>query len=370
VRSKTFALAAVMLLVASAGIVAMTPTATAAQSGDFTYTVINGNEVEITDYTGSSSSVTIPGTIDGKPVTSIGEHAFHVKAYEDGWEGITSITLPDSIRIIKDYAFYSLEDLRSINIPDGVISIGYYAIASTAITSVTLPDSLTHLGDRAFSYCESLTSVVIPGSLTSIGNSVFRSCKSLTSIVIPDSVTSIGDWAFAYSGLSSVTVGNGVTSIGTGAFRDCKSLASITFHGSAPSVGADVFTGSSSVVVRYHQGAAGFTSPTWNGVPSQAINPIQYTAPTGNLAAGTYWSHQLSTTPGVSITVSGAGTSWIQVGEGMIYGVPPSDGEYEVTVLMTAPNHISQEQTFTLTVVPELVLTNSPAAGAIAYVVG
>ena len=362
-----FTLTAVMLLVASAGIVAMTPTATAAQSGDFTYTVINGNEVEITDYTGSSLSVTIPGTIDGKPVTSIGERAFFVSSYDDGWDGITSITLPDSIRIIKDYAFYSLDDLRSINIPDGVISIGAYGLADTAITSVTLPDSLTHLGDRSFSNCDSLTSIVIPDSVTSIGNSVFRSCDSLTSIVIPDSVTSIGNWAFERSGLSSVTVGNGVTSIGAGAFRECTSLTSITFHGSAPSVGDEVFKGSNNVVVRYHQGAAGFTSPTWNGVPSQAINPIQYTAPTGNLAAGTYWSHQLSTTPGVSITVSGAGTSWIQVDSGRLSGTPPSAGVYEVSVLLTAPNHISQSQSFTLNVVPELVLTNSPAAGAIIY---
>lgn len=53
----------------------------------------------------------------------------------------------------------------------------------------------------------------------------------------------------------------------------------------------------------------------------------------------------------------------------MVSGVPPTAGVYEVSVLLTAPNHISQSKSFTLNVVPQLVLTNSPAAGAIAYVV-
>ena len=121
----------------------------------------------------------------------------------------------------------------------------------------------------------------------------------------------------------------------------------------------------------------GTTRVTESTVPTKDVtlraewspNIIQYTAPAGNLAAGTYWSHQLSTTPGVSITVSGAGTSWIQVNGGMLSGVPPSAGVYEVSVTLTAPNYLSQSQSFTLNVVPKLEVTNNPAAGAIAYVV-
>jgi len=121
----------------------------------------------------------------------------------------------------------------------------------------------------------------------------------------------------------------------------------------------------------------GTTRVTESTVPTKDVtlraewspNIIQYTAPAGNLAAGTYWSHQLSTTPDVSITVSGAGTSWITVNGGMLSGVPPSAGVYEVSVTLTAPNYLSQSQSFTLNVVPKLEVTNNPAAGAIAYVV-
>ena len=41
-----------------------------------TYSIVNGAEVQITGYQGQPSSVTIPSTIDGLPVTSIGYCAF------------------------------------------------------------------------------------------------------------------------------------------------------------------------------------------------------------------------------------------------------------------------------------------------------
>ena len=67
-----------------------------------------------------------------------------------------------------------------------------------SLTSVTIPDSVTSIGDYAFKGCTSLTSVTIGDSVTSIGNSAFRYCSSLTSVTIPDSVTSIGSYAFDY----------------------------------------------------------------------------------------------------------------------------------------------------------------------------
>ncbi len=47
------------------------------QAQDYTYTTNDDNTITITGYTGSGGDVTIPDTINGLPVTSIGSYAFY-----------------------------------------------------------------------------------------------------------------------------------------------------------------------------------------------------------------------------------------------------------------------------------------------------
>ena len=130
--------------------------ASAETSGDFEYSVDSGN-VKITGYTGPGGSVNIPATIDGKPVTSIGEYAF---AY---CSGLTSITIPNSVTSIGNYAFAGCPELTSITIPSSVTSIGNYAFGNcSGLTSITIPSSVTSIGNYAFGKCSGLKTIYIP----------------------------------------------------------------------------------------------------------------------------------------------------------------------------------------------------------------
>ena len=114
-----------------------TSTASADNSGDFTYSVIDGGTaVEITGYSGSSESVVIPSSIGDLPVTGIGDHLF-----ED--TDLTSVTLPSNVTSIGDWAFCGCTKLSSVTMPDDVKSIG-----NGNVHGMHQPDLRYHTGQR------------------------------------------------------------------------------------------------------------------------------------------------------------------------------------------------------------------------------
>ena len=60
------------------------------------------------------------------------------------------------------------------------------------LKSITIPDSVTEIDEYAFSGCQNLKQVVLPRNLKSIGFEAFCDCNSLESITIPDGVERIG----------------------------------------------------------------------------------------------------------------------------------------------------------------------------------
>ena len=261
-----------------------TATVTYKEKGDDVGTFINdcSGDVDI------PSEVTYNG--DTYSVTSIGHGAFY------GCKGITSVTIPNSVKTIVSYAFMGCDGITSITIPASVTSIGYVAFRGCSkLSSLIIGKSVISIGDVAFAGCNGLTSIVvesdntvydsrdncnaiiktkenemilgcinttIPNSVTSlvgafhdvynltsitIPNSVrhiddFRGCNGLTSIDIPNSVTSIGPGAFwGCNGLTSVDIPNSVTTIGGSAFAYCSKLESVNLPENLAYLGKDAF---------------------------------------------------------------------------------------------------------------------------------
>lgn len=274
-------------------------TVSALKSGKYTYTVISG-KATINDCDDSiSGNITLPSTLDGYPIISIGESAFC------DCRNLTSVTIPNSVTSIGDYAFQDCTSLTSIVIPDGVTSIGTWAFYNTAYYNntnnwvddvlyigdhlikcqmsksgtCTIKDSTKTIADSAFESCFRLTSIIvnkdnqyysndengvlfnkdktellrcppgtkifsytIPDSVASIGGSAFENCSGLVSITIPNNVTSIGPSAFRYcDGLINITIPNNVTSISDWTFYSCDNLRGITIPNSVISIGFFAF---------------------------------------------------------------------------------------------------------------------------------
>lgn len=122
-------------------------------------------------------------------------------------------TLEQNVEFDESTTFTSLKrNVKKVTIPTSVTIIGDGAFYEyTGLESITIPDSVTSIGREVFSGCTSLASITIPDSVTSIRNNVFSRCTSLASITLPDSVTSIGGYVFA----------------------DCTSLADIYYTGTS-----------------------------------------------------------------------------------------------------------------------------------------
>lgn len=131
-----------------------------------------------------------------------------------------SLTIPDGVTAISDYAFYNCAALTGVTIPAGVKTIGRNAFGGcSGLTSLTINDGVKDIGYGAFANCTELTSVTIPSSVENIGKSAFEQCKSLTNVIISDGVKSIDDRAFStWSKDLTITIPVSVVKIGYSAF--------------------------------------------------------------------------------------------------------------------------------------------------------
>ena len=201
-------------------------------------------------------------------------------SYIGPFSGITTVNIHNDTKFIHSNTFCDCTFLKSITIPEGVTSIGDFAFyRCSSLTNVTIPDSVTIMGDYAFAWCESLAGITIPNGVSFVGNCAFSGCANLVSVVTGDGVTYIGYLAFSdCSSLESVTIGRSVNSIDYNVFYNCTSLINIEANpnnGSYTSINGNLYSKNVKVLIQYAVGKKdiSFTIPdSVNYIESMAFS--------------------------------------------------------------------------------------------------
>lgn len=285
----------------------------------------NGRTVTVTGVAEGTTELTVPGELNGKPVsiadkafagrslrsvtieegvTSVGKNAFQnctdltdvtwnvknggnkaTKAAEAVFAGCTSlerVTFGDAVELVPKYAFYGCTGLQNVTFGNNLTTIGYDAFRGcTNLSDVTLPESLTVLEDYVFYGCKAFTEVTIPANVNRLGSYAFYGCDHVTSVTIDagsqlQALANIGVYSFhGCTMLQEVSIGEGVGAIGKRMFSNCTALQTITIPDGVTEIGELAFNGS---------GLTEFA--TGNGVQTIGVNAFDGCGSLASVAFG------------------------------------------------------------------------------------
>ena len=151
----------------------------------------------------NATKIRIKSEINGVPVKQIAvfycdpNKRTPVMNAEDLLPQIQSVSIPDGVEVISDYALSYFASLKTLRLPQSLRILGLGACCGMdALEKITLPKQVTCIGDYAFAQCSKLKKVTVQSTaLQTIGAHAFDHCVSLRSLVLPASVTVVGDHA-------------------------------------------------------------------------------------------------------------------------------------------------------------------------------
>ncbi len=182
------------------------------------YKILNDNEIEVVELIDNTlKNIKLPNKVQNKIVVSIGDSAF-LKS------NITSINIPNSVKLIDSRAFGKTLSLTKINIDINnslLNTIMYDAFNRSSIQNINIPNNVTLIETGAFAVTESLTKIninILKSKLTTIKAGAFA-LSAIKSINIPKSVTLIEYSAFDKTNITVYFSGNKPTTINKDAFN-------------------------------------------------------------------------------------------------------------------------------------------------------
>ena len=275
--------------------------------GFFKYTSDRKGNITITGFTGNQENISIPGMIDGHPVTTIGKGAFQE------CRNLVSVTMSDYISTIQGAAFKDCISLKKlhisnavskivsttfrgcigleeVNIPDALPEITKLTFTDSPIEKLHIGKSLASIDAKAFysggydsysgkkistrdirtvtidpenPYLSVNESVVmskdqkrilaalggmktynIPEGVDTIGDYAFEGLEFLGDVEFPESLVTIGERAFANTSIRRVMFKDQTRVIKKEAFANCQNLTAAVFNKGLEEIDDGAFIGS------------------------------------------------------------------------------------------------------------------------------
>ena len=213
------------------------------------------------DYVGAIRSLTVKGSINSYDIIQFRDKMPLLHTLDLSEATVEASDKPfyngncTSDNDLGAYAFYGLENLRSVKLPKAISTIRSYIFYKCSnLENVEIPSTVKSIGTSSFYQCSKLENIILPEMLENIGSSAFYYCTSLSSIIIPNGVKTIkgggnyNDGAFSCcSGLTSITLPNRLEEIERNTFYGCSKLKEIKMPPTVKKIGQNGFRGNSSL---------------------------------------------------------------------------------------------------------------------------
>ena len=139
------------------------------------YTLANG-EAKLVGFYGEELDVVLPNEINGASITAIG------RIFDE--KQITSVVLPENLKVIGNRAFRKTLALENIELPSSLLEMEEGAFQGSGIKSIEIPENVNYLGKQSIGYCPDLETIVIKANALTVGHYVARACPKLSSVYI------------------------------------------------------------------------------------------------------------------------------------------------------------------------------------------
>lgn len=129
---------------------------------------------------------------------------------------------------IEEKAFSCCQNLKAIELPNSLESIGEGAFCQANLETINIPPHMKTIKKWTFQGCKNLKNITFPPHLTKIESFAFEG-SGIKYIQFPETLQYIGEYAFKDTKIRECVIPTEVETIGKGAWENCHELGHMCF---------------------------------------------------------------------------------------------------------------------------------------------